>query len=236
MDVFLVPVGADAYELYCEHVDEEPDAPVEEIPAGFWARLNPRYLFTRLRARFHQVLVEAERERRHDQAASTGDGWFHRMKRRAMRWVAESIAEQRLLWNLRRHDEATLHHPDDIPADAADAVCRKQLARDFEKHRFWLAIDSVLMVVSAALILVPGPNVLGYFFAFRVVGHFFSVRGAKNGLDRVAWTKVPNPPLTDLRRALSLEPTARLREAEAVATRLRLDHLATFFQRTAPSQ
>lgn len=235
MDVFLVPVGVDAYELYCEHVDEEP-APVEEVPAGFWARLNPRYIFTRLRARFHQVLVEAERERRRDHAANAGDGWFGRMKRRAMRWVAESIAEQRLLWNLRRHDQATLHHPDDIAAEAADVVRRKQLLRDFEKHRFWLAIDSVLMVVSGALILVPGPNVLGYFFAFRVVGHFFSVRGAKNGLDKVEWTKHPNPALTDLRRALSLEPTARLREAEAVATRLRLDHLATFFQRTALSQ
>jgi hypothetical protein len=235
MDVFLVPVGADAYELYCEHVDDEPDAPVE-IPAGFWARLNPRYVFTRLRARFHQVLVEAERERRRDHAASAADGWFARVKRRAMRWVAESIAEQRLLWNLRRHEQAILQHPDDMAPDVADAVCRRQLTRDFEKHRLWLAIDGVLMVASGALILVPGPNVLGYFFAFRVVGHFFSVRGARNGLDRVAWTKVPNPPLTDLRRALSLEPTARLREAEAVATRLRLDHLATFFQRMALSQ
>jgi hypothetical protein len=235
MDVFLVPVGVEAYELYCEHVDDEPDAPVE-IPEGFWARLNPRYVFTRLRARFHQVLVEAERERRRDHAARAGDGWFARVKRRAMRWVAESIAEQRLLWNLRRHDHAALHHPDDMPAEAAQAVCRKQLTRDFEKHRLWLAIDGVLMVASGALILVPGPNVLGYFFAFRVVGHFFSVRGAKNGLDRVAWTKVPNPALTDLRRALSLEPTARLREAEAVAIRLRLDHLATFFQRMALSQ
>jgi hypothetical protein len=235
MDVFLVPVGVEAYELYCEHVDDEPDAP-EEIPAGLWARLNPRYVFTRLKARFHQVLVEAERERRRDHAANAGDGWLVRMKRRAMRWVAENIAEQRLLWNLRRHDEAILHHPDDMPASVADVVCRKQLTRDFEKHRFWLAVDSVLMLASGALILIPGPNVLGYFFAFRVVGHLFSIRGAKNGLDRVAWAKLPNPPLTDLRRALSLEPTARLREAEAVATRLRLDHLATFFQRTAPSQ
>jgi Mitochondrial K+-H+ exchange-related len=236
MDVFLVPVGVDAYELYCEHVDDEPDAPAEEIPAGFWARLNPRYLYGRLRARFHQVLVEAERERRRDHAANATDGWFARVKRRAMRWVAESIAEQRLLWNLRRHDQATLHHPDDMVPDVAAAVCRKQLTRDFEKHRLWLGIDGVLMLVSGALILVPGPNVLGYFFAFRVVGHLFSIRGAKNGLDRVDWIRVPNPPLTDLRRALSLEPTARLREAEAVATRLRLDHLATFFQRTALSQ
>ncbi len=42
MDVFLVPVGRDAYELYCEHVDEPEahDDPREEpLPDTFWARL-----------------------------------------------------------------------------------------------------------------------------------------------------------------------------------------------------
>ena len=235
MDVFLVPIGVDAYELYCEHVDE-PDAPPEEPASGFWARLNPAFLFRRLKYRFHEMLVEAERERRREHVVTDESGWFRRAKRRMMRWVAESIAEQRLLWNLRRHHEATLNHPDDMGAEAADAVTRRQLTRDFEKHRFWLAIDSVLLLLSALLILVPGPNFIGYYFAFRVVGHFFSVRGAKNGLERVTWTKAPNAPLTDLRRALALDPVGRLREAEAVASRLRLDHLATFFQRTALSQ
>lgn len=235
MDVFLVPIGAEAYELYCEHVDE-PEILPEASPTGFWARLNPQYLFRRLKQRFHDMLVEAERERRRENVVTGDNGWFRRVKRRMMRFVAESIAEQRLLWNLRRHHEATLNHPDDMSGEAADRVTRQQLTRDFEKHRFWLAIDSVLLVLSGLLILVPGPNFIGYYFAFRVVGHFFSVRGAKNGLDRVTWTKAPNAPLTDLRRALALDPAGRLREAEAVASRLRLDHLATFFQRTALSQ
>jgi hypothetical protein len=94
-------------------------------------------------------------------------------------------------------------------------------------------INSILMVVSAALILIPGPNIIGYYFAFRVVGHFFSVRGARNGLDRVRWTSCASGPLTDLRDALSLDAAGRLRQAEDVASRLRLEHLATFFQRTA---
>jgi hypothetical protein len=225
MDVFLVPVGPDAYELYCEHVDE-PDAHGDAPPSGFFARL---------RFRFHQVLAEAERERRHDRVAAAHDNWLQRAKRRGLRWVAESIAEQRLLWNLRRHADAALHYPDDMSAEAADSLMRQQLARDFEKHRFWLAIDSVLMIISGLLILIPGPNVIGYYFAFRVVGHFFSVRGARNGLSKVAWSRLASSPLTDLRHALSLDAAGRLQQAEAVASRLRLDHLATFFQRTAVS-
>jgi hypothetical protein len=240
MDVFLVPVGPDAYELYCEHVDEPEahDDPTDEPPpAGFFARLgfqlNPVRIFRLMKHRFHLMLSEAERDRRQGHAARTDGGWMLRVKRRSMRWVAESIAEQRLLWNLRRHDTATLLYPDDIAeADAVD-ITRKQLSRDFGKHQFWLAIDSLLMVASGLLILVPGPNIIGYYFAFRVVGHFFSVRGAARGLKDVAWTHEPSGELTELKGALTLDPAGRLRQAEAIASRLRLDHLATFFQRTA---
>jgi hypothetical protein len=152
-----------------------------------------------------------------------------------MRWVAESIAEQRLLWNLRRHETATLLYPDDIAEEDAMAITRKQLSRDFSKHQFWLAIDSILMIGSGLLILVPGPNIIGYYFAFRVVGHFFSVRGAARGLKYVTWTQEPSAALTELKGALSLDAAGRLRQAEEIASRLRLDHLATFFQRTAVS-
>jgi hypothetical protein len=244
MDVFLVPVGPDAYELYCEHVDEpdahlEPDADAGELPAGFFERLrhrlNPFRLFARLKAAFHQMLLEAERDRRRGAVAAHDAGWVARVKRRSMRWVAESIAEQRLLWNLRRHETATLLFPDDMSSDAAVEVMRRQLGRDFDKHRFWLAIDSLLMVASGLLILVPGPNMIGYYFAFRVVGHFFSVRGASRGMKAVVWTSEASPALTELRGALTLDPAGRLRQAEEIASRLRLDHLATFFQRTAVS-
>ena len=40
----------------------------------------------------------------------------------------------------------------------------------------------VLLIVSGVLALVPGPNVLAYYFAFRVVGHWLSMRGARQGL------------------------------------------------------
>jgi hypothetical protein len=244
MDVFLVPVGREAYELYCEHVDEpeaheaEYEARAYALPDGFGARV--KYFLTfkfvgRLKLRFHQMLADAERERRQEVAVADQGGWMRRATRRVMRWVAESIAEQRLLWNLRKHETATLNHPHDMTADAAGTVMRQQLARDFDKHRFWLAIDAILLVLSGLLILVPGPNVIGYYFAFRVVGHYFSVRGARKGLDHVQWTPAASEPLTELRRALTLDAPGRLREAEAVASRLRLDHLATFFQRTAVS-
>ena len=232
MDVFLVPLGADRYEPYTEEADEIDEEPEDEpLPAGFFARQRFRLSPARLKRQFTRMLAAAERERRRDAASRAHDGWMARVKSRAMRWVAEAIAEQRLLWNLRRVEAACLAYPDDMTEEAAAAVLRKQLSSDFDKHRFWLAIDSVLMVVSAALILVPGPNVAGYYFAFRVVGHYFSVRGARNGLNHVTWAYRSSPPLTDLRPLASVDPAARLERVEQVAARLNLDHFATFFQR-----
>ena len=146
MEVYLVPVGQEAYEPYCETPDE-PEDEIEPVrPVGRWWWLNVKYWFRRLKYRFHVTLAEAERERRRGAAVATGGSWWQRLRRRSVRWVAESIAEQRLLWNLRRETAAEFFYPDDMREEDAVATLRRQLTRDFEKHRLWLAIDSLLLV------------------------------------------------------------------------------------------
>jgi len=223
MDVFLVPVGGERYELYCEVPDEPQDTSVDP----------PRGVVRRLRHQFGQMLAEAERERRHGPAEGDDRGWFSRLKARMMRWVAESIAEQRLLWHLRRQESACLFYPDDRDDDYAAGILRKQLGRDYEKHRFWLILDSLGFLASGLVMLLPGPNVVAYYFGFRMVGHYFSMRGARQGLSVVAWRQEASTPLSALRRAIELEPGARERRVLDVALELRLEHLPTFFERTA---
>jgi hypothetical protein len=67
------------------------------------------------------------------------------------------------------------------------------------------------------------------------VGHFLSLRGARRGLAGVRWTHAPSAPLTELRRLLGLEPRAREPQVHAVARMLRLEHFASFFERSAVS-
>jgi hypothetical protein len=239
MDVYLVPVGPDRHELYCEVPDEPEDVSQTDAPRGFFARL---------RLRFREMLAEAERERRahSDERTATSDqrtaqsdprtahsGVMHRVKTRSMRWVAESIAEQRLLWHLRRQTAATLYYPDDLDEVPAIATLRSQLTYDYDRHRRWLVIDSVLFILSGLLTLVPGPNVIAYYFAFRLVGHYLSMRGARQGLTGITWGTEKSPLLSELRRAIDLEPSARERRVHDVAQGLRLDDLPTFFERMA---
>jgi hypothetical protein len=223
MDVYLVPIGGDRYELYCEAADE-PHEVGQEPSGGF---------FHRLMHRFRATLAEAEHERRRGHPEPAHASWTARARARGLRWISESIAEQRLLWNLRRQTHARLYYPDDLEQPHAARVLRSQLGRDYDKHRFWLIVDSLGFVASGLLMLVPGPNLVAYYFAFRLVGHYLSLRGAKNALHAITWSHEPSAPLSELRHAVDLDDEVRERRVLDVASRLRLEHLASFFKRTA---
>lgn len=225
MDVFLVPVGTDRYELYCEEPDEAAPSDSGHAPGG---------VIHRTKQRFRQLVADAERERRRaPDPAAAAPSFAARVKARLMRWVAESIAEQRLLWQLRGRAEATLVHPDDLLQSQAQQLLRRSLQRDLERHRFWLIVDALGGIGSLVLILLPGPNLIGYYFLFRVIGHYLSMRGARQGLVVVSWTKTPNRALTTLRGVVGISPESRDTVVRDVATTLKLEHLAAFFQRAA---
>ena len=232
MDVFIIPLGRDRYELYCEASGDA--GALETAPAA-----GP---LGRLRYRFGAVLraVEERQHRRGDvHAASAGGGAESRpgllkaVENRILGWVAQRISEQRLLWNLRRQTAVVVAHPQDMAFEQVLALIHRALQRDYERHRAWLVVYTLGLVVSGPLALVPGPNVLAYYFAFGVVGHWLSMRGAMQGLRRISWSGRPCPALTDLRDATTLESPARDARISDVAARLRLRHLASLFRRAA---
>ena len=222
MEVFVIPIRGERYELYCEVPDgEELDA--ESQATG---------LFGGLRRRFGLMLRAAEaREHGGGPAASSSDGWGARLNERLMRWVVERIAEQRLLWRLRRETAATAVHPGDLDFEEAMRVVRRTLQRDLERHRRWLVVDGLAFIVTGLVAIVPGPNLLAYFFAFRVVGRWLSFRGASQGLRRVLWNGRPSVELSELRRTADLAPDERWPQVQELAERLRLPRLRTFLER-----
>ena len=223
MDVFVIPIGSDRYELYCEFVDN-PDAAAELPATG---------VLGRLRRRFTAILRAVEVRQQGAVRAAESSRWLARAQDRIVGWVAERLAEQRLLWNLRRETAVTTVHPEDMTFDQAMTLVRRILERDRTRHTIWLVVDTLGLAVSAVLAPLPGPNIVAYYFVFRVVGHWLSIRGAAQGLRRVIWSGTPCPPLSELRRAAVLEPQERERRVHDIAARLRLQHLPTFFERVA---
>jgi hypothetical protein len=233
MDVFVIPVGRDRYELYCEQPDDAGDA--DDAPPGG--------IVGTLRHRLNTMLRTAE-ERRHrgHTVAEEPKAWLGRMQDRMMAWVAERIAEQRLLWNLRGQTAAVAAHPQDMTFEQVLTLIRRMLQRDYERHQRWMIVDGIAFLVTFVLLgplflLVPGvANLPALYFGFRVVGHWLSMRGAAQGLHRVTWTGTSCPPLTELREVAALEPRVRGQRVRDIAARLRLQHLSTFFERVAVTE
>jgi hypothetical protein len=227
MDVYLVPVGPNRIELYCESAEDQAPPPVE-APGSLWRRVHQR---------FSAMLAAIEREQERMRAAPAvppeSGGPMRRLRVRGLRWIAERIAEQRLLWKLRGQSKVGAFFPAGTDAAAALATIRESLSRDMNRHLRWLAVDAVGGLFSLLLVPFPGPNLPGYYFTFRLVGHLLAIQGARQGLTGVSWELQPSAPLAELAGLERLPSEARASRVRAIAAELGLARLARFFERTA---
>ena len=210
--VFLVPLGPGRHELYCERQHTRAD----EAPVRGW--------FAGLRQRFSAMLKAAE-EGEDDGAESAG--FMARVQARMMAWVAERVAEQRLLWNLRSHDAALVTHPDDLPFDAVMQIVQQSLRADHRRHTRWLMVDTLLLIASGVFFFVPGPEhhrlllrlPRGRPLAVDARG---GARPRPDGLERPAVAGADGAPAA----AVARPPHERDRAVEAIARELGLQRLA----------
>jgi hypothetical protein len=229
MDVYLIPLGPDRYELYCEDGGDLAEM-ADDLPSGFLSGLVHRF-----RAWLSRVEQEHRESARVQASGGASRSWTRRLRDRVVRWTAERIAEQRLLWHLLRQSDACAVFPDDLPDSRAMTTVRRVLQRDADRHRRWAFVHAVALVLAGLVAVLPGPNLIAYYFAFRLAGHYFSMRGARHGLSRVTWSLRPSRPLAELRAAIALAAPERERAVGAVAATLRLPHLAGFLKRTTVS-
>ena len=101
------------------------------------------------------------------------------------------------------------------------------------QHGWWLLVNSLGVILTAVLVLLPGPNLIGYYFLFRVVAHYLSWSGARHGLEGVSWRPSAEPALTELGTLARLPRDARAPRVTAIANPLRLTRLEAFFDRVA---
>jgi len=221
--IFLVPLGPSRFELYSEPPDDHDHAAMPEGDGGDG-------FVRRQLHRFNEWWRDAVHTARRSEPSASRLG-------RARDWmvcrISESIAEQRTLWSLRHAATATLVHPTNLPERAAVERRNAILARARRHHGVWLIIDGLLFAASGLLALVPGPNVLAYYFGFRMIGHYLSWRGARQGMVATRWSTRAEPALDEL-AALAGEPReTRASRVAAIAAALKLPRLAAFFDRAA---
>ena len=124
-------------------------------------------------------------------------------------------------------------YPDDLSFDQATAIISLKLTQEYGRHRVWLVVDARGRAISGVCAVIPRPNLLAYYFAFRVVGHWLSMRGAVQGMKSIKWRGMPSSPLAELQLVANLDPKDRQQKIQAIATRLKLPNLPSFFKRVS---
>jgi hypothetical protein len=218
MVVFLVPAGRDRFELYSE-APEDLGAPPGREDGRFrrWAH--------QVSVQWHQLVEAARRGRPRSALARWRDAIVCRL--------AETIAEQRTLWALRTRTEATLRYPANISQERAKSELDRALAHARGHHLRWLIIDLILFVSSVVFFFIPGPNLVAYYFAVRLIGHLQSWRGARQAMDVIRWPFEPDAGLAELATLVNLPRAERASRVAAIAARLNLPRLPSFFDRVA---
>lgn len=225
MVVHVIPIPAGTgvrYELYCPASGSDVDDAGEPHQAPG--------LFARWKQRFSTTIRDAE-ERQNRPSADAPAGRVARLQEWMLGWIAERVAEQRLLWSLRSETSVDLAHADDVPFGDVMTMVRQSLQADYDRHRRWLVIDTIGLAISGLLALIPGPNLVAYFFVFRVGGHWFSMRGATQGLSGIAWNSRPEAALRELRAAVLEEPRGHALRIRQLAETLDLPDLPAFISR-----
>jgi hypothetical protein len=215
MTLYLVPVGRGRFELYSETADR-PSSSADG--SGFWARQA-----NRVRDTWSEWVHLARNPRAH--------GWTARWRDKLVRRAAEVMAEQRTLWLLRQTADATLVYPASIEEPRAILVGSLERARRF--HVRWMFLDGIAFAGSGLLAVVPGPNVIAYYFALRLIGHVLCWRGARQGIERTTWSWRPDSALDDLESLVDVPRASRAARVDAIAATLNLPRLAAFFERAA---
>ena len=176
--------------------------------------------------RWHGLVESARRRTSTGRVAQWRDG--------VVRRLAETIAEQRTLWALAEQTPATLRFPASVGDRDARAALDRALVRAPSSSRL------VARRRRAALCRVGhadlGPRTESCWpttLAFRLVGHWLSWRGARHAVTDVQWTLEPDGNLAELASLVDVPRATRARPVDAIAARLNLHRLSTFFERVA---
>jgi hypothetical protein len=129
-----------------------------------------------------------------DHAESGALLWMRRAWNWLHSWAHPDEAMLARLWTARKID---LHHPAARPGDEVGAIWANYLAQQWRRHLVWFCCNALIAPFAFWLFILPGPNLIGYWFAYRTIHHLLILWGIR----RARRNKTP----TDLHALAALE-------------------------------
>jgi hypothetical protein len=118
-----------------------------------------------------------------------------------------------------------------MPEGRATSAWRAYLRARFREHGATLLWDLLFAPVVALLMVLPGPNVLGYILLYRILVHVLAIRGVVKA--RLGGIPVRYEGSVGLDRTIPSDAGAAQPVVESMAREYGLDHLGLFLRRLA---
>jgi hypothetical protein len=100
--------------------------------------------------------------------------------RRAWNWLHRFTGpDEAFLRSLRNQDHIELYYPSTVDPQFVLESWRRYLSAKGRKHTVWLIVDTVISPVTLLLTPIPGPNLLGYWIAYRAFCHLLAIFGVR---------------------------------------------------------
>lgn len=162
------------------------------------------------------------------------DGTKSRLRRMLDTLNSKVDPTEPMLRRFRKASEIVVTYPSGISPQYARRRLRLLLLNKTATHRRWMIINGAMLPLTAAMTIVPGPNVFFAWNGYRLLSHLFALRGGQRVLAaQVPVTFLPSDELNDL-----LEPEERLIKpldqdvANSIGQRFKLPGLVEYLKRT----
>ena len=212
--------------VYRRHWEFYPDEQAEDTLVEADGEATQSGWMAWLRRKVSKTWAAVERPR--------ADGTKSRVRRVLDTLNARVDPTEPMLRRFRKAPEVVVTYPSGISPQYARRRLRLLLLNKTASHRRWMFINGAMLPLTAAMTLVPGPNVFFAWNGYRLLAHLFALRGGQRVLSaQVPVTFMPSDELNEL-----LAPEERLIKpleqdvAHDIGKRFKLPGLVEYLKRT----
>lgn len=108
-----------------------------------------------------------------------------------------------ILTNAAKSARITLHYPEHLSAGEANGIFDDLLAAQIKKHKRWLIVNGALLPLSVLFSIVPGPNLLLAYLAWRTLAHYRGKKGGEKALSELEIVLAPQNQLYRLDKLIN---------------------------------
>jgi hypothetical protein len=163
--IYLLLVNDEQFFFYSDESEADESSEEDPAPAASGVR---RWL--------------EERWHRFQKAFHEADAGVARWARRCWDWLHSlTRPDESMLVRLRSTRRIDLDHPALQTEEDVARIWHGYLARRWRTHAVCLSYNAIIAPLALALLWpLPGPNLIGYWFAYRAVHHWLILRGIRS--------------------------------------------------------